>query len=233
MTGAEWPMEIRQGRSNVGVVLIHDITGLDKTNLSFADKLAEEGFWCAAVDLFRGERPADLQSAMAVRQKIQPTDIREGLRAGFDRLRKEMGPQAKIGSMGFCMGGGAALEGACHVPFDFCVDYYGLIANADDVKGLHGPVLLILASEDDRVNSWAFGQFLPKMDEHRKRLHVELYPAVVHPFHRPDWIQSPFSGAKSYDAPTADDAWKRSMAFIRESTAMATPGSRAAYVATG
>jgi carboxymethylenebutenolidase len=215
----DWPIEVRKGRTSTGVVFVHDITGLDKTNLYFADKLASEGFWCAAVDLFRGERPADVAGGMALRQKLTPPDLREALRAGYDRLRQEMGPAARIGSMGFCMGGGAALEGACHVPFDFCVDYYGTIANVEDVKGLKGPLLLILASEDDRVNPWAYGQLLPKLDEARKRVRVELYPAVIHPFHRPDWITAPFPGGpRSYDEAAANDAWRRATAFIAEAT---------------
>jgi dienelactone hydrolase len=82
-------------------------------------------------------------------------------------------------------------------------------------------VLLILASEDDRINPWAYGQLLPKLDEHRKRAEVQLYPAVVHPFHRPDWITSPFSGVKSYDPAAAADAWSRAVRFIRENGAKA------------
>jgi carboxymethylenebutenolidase len=214
---SDWPVEVRRGRTDLGVVLVHDITGLDKTNLLFADQLAAEGFWVAAVDLFRGQRPKDLQEGLALRQALQPQDLRAALKAGLDRLRRDAGPRVRIGSMGFCMGGGAALEGACHADFAFCVDYYGMMANADDVKGLQGPLLLILASEDERTNPWAYNQLLPKLDEHRKRVTVQLYPSVIHPFHRPDWVQAPFPGApRSYDEPTARDAWARAVAFIRE-----------------
>ena len=213
---SDFPITLRKGTGKLGVVFFHDITGLDPVNLAFADKLAQEGIWVAAVDLFRGHLVKDVQEGMALRQKLTPDELTNAARFGLARLQKEMGAGAVIGTMGFCMGGGVALHGACHAEFAFVVDYYGMIANVDDVAALRGPVLLILASEDDRINPWAYGQLLPKMDEHRKRLHVELYPAVAHPFHRPDWIVTPFSGAKSYDEKAAGDAWARAVAFIRE-----------------
>ncbi len=211
----DWPLVVKKGRTNVGVVLVHDITGLDPVNLSFADKLQQEGFWVAAVDMFRGHKAKDLQEGMALRQKLTGEDLTSAMRFARERLQREMPAGSVVGSMGFCMGGGVALHGACHGDFAFCVDYYGMIADVEDVKDLKGPLLLVLASEDDRINPWAYSQLLPKLDEHRKRVHVELYPAVTHPFHRPDWITSPFSGAKSYDPAAADDAWARSVAFIR------------------
>ena len=213
---SDWPVTIRKGTGKLGVVMIHDISGLDAVNLSFADKLAAEGFWVAAVDIFRGHQLKTLDEGMAVRQKLTNDDLTSATKAGIDALRHAMGPGAIVGSLGFCMGGGVALHGASVHGLAFCVDWYGTSPNADDVKGLGGPVLLILASEDARVNGWAFTQLLPKMAEHKKRVQVQLYPAVVHPFHRPDWIKSPWTGAPAYDRNASDDAWRRIFAFIRE-----------------
>jgi carboxymethylenebutenolidase len=218
MAGTDWPVHLWRGSTGTGVVLVHDITGLDATNRSFAERLAAEGFWVAAVDLFRGRTAASLQEGMALRQGLAPSDLRAALQAGHDRLRAEA-PGVAIGCMGFCMGGGAALEGACAVPFAFCVDWYGMVQDADVVRGLAGPLLLILASEDDRINPWAYSQLLPRLDDHRKRVEVHLYPAVAHPFHRPDWEVSPFpGGGRSYDRAAAEDAWARALRFIRENS---------------
>src|SRR5437764_1063429 len=165
---SDWPVVVKKGTGKLGVVLVHDITGLDPVNLSFADKLAAEGFWCAAVDVFRGHVVKDLQEGMAMRQKLTPDELTSAVGAGVAALRREMGAGAVVGSIGICMGGGIALHGACHHGLAFCVDYYGMIQNVDDVKDLKGPLLLILASEDDRINPWAYSQLLPKLDEHRK-----------------------------------------------------------------
>jgi carboxymethylenebutenolidase len=201
------PVLLLRGAGSVGVVLVHDITGLDAFNRSMAERLHREGFWVAAVDLFGGKTAPNLEEGMKLRAGLTKEHMVAALRAGFDRLRAEMGPAAVIGAMGFCMGGGAALQGACAVPFAFCVDYYGRIESAADVAGLHGPLLLILGSEDDRLNPWAYGELLPKLDEHKKRVRVELYPGVAHAFHREGW--------PPYHAASAKDAWGRAVAFIR------------------
>lgn len=212
----EWPVLLKRGSGNVGVVLVHDISGLDETNLMFGDMLQKEGFHVAHVDMFRGKRPPTLEDGFAMRQALKPADLTAAMRHAHAQLKAAMGGRGVIGAMGFCMGGGVALHGACHEDYAFCVDYYGRCPDAEDVRNLKGPVLLILASEDENVNSWAFGTLLPKIAEHRKRIQVQLYPAVVHPFHRPDWVRSPWGGMKAYDEAAATDAWRRAVAFIRE-----------------
>jgi dienelactone hydrolase len=68
----------------------------------------------------------------------------------LELVRKEAGVK-KIGAMGFCMGGSFALQSSCDLGLDFCVDHYGMIENEQDASKLAGPVLMILASEDERV----------------------------------------------------------------------------------
>jgi carboxymethylenebutenolidase len=207
--------EILRGTKRVGVALVHDITGFDAMNRTFAKRLQEAGFWVAPVDLFGGRTASSLQEGMDLRRAVSNDDIRAALRRAHDDLRTALGAGARIGAMGFCMGGGAALLGACIAPFDFCVDYYGMMEDADAVRNLKGPLLLVLASEDDRINPWAYAQLLPKLDEHRKRVELHVYPAVIHPFHRSDWVTAPFPGApRSYDEAAATDSWRRTMAFI-------------------
>jgi carboxymethylenebutenolidase len=199
---------VLRGTHSIGIVMVHDITGLDEANLGLARRLNQEGFWVAPVDLFGGKTAKGLEEGMKLRAQLTREQTVEGLRSGFDRLRKAMGAGARIGALGFCMGGGAALQGACVVPFAFCVDYYGRIDQAEEVKGLAGPLLFIAASEDARLNPWLFGELLPKLGEHRKRVQVQLYPGVGHAFHREGW--------PPYDAEAAEDAWKRMVAFARE-----------------
>jgi len=198
---------ILPGREPVGVVLVHDITGLDAFNLEMARRLNAEGLWVASVDLFGGRTAPNLEEGMKLRAGLTNQHIVDTLGAARGQLQAAMGGKGRIGSMGFCMGGGAALQAACRLPFAFCVDYYGRIDQAGDVAGLSGPVLLLLASEDDRINGWAWGELLPRLDEHRKRAQVELYPGVAHAFHREGW--------PAHDPKAAKDAWAKAIAFCR------------------
>lgn len=110
--------------------------------------------------------------------------------------------------MGFCVEGGFALIGACNLDFDFCIDYYGMTQDADDIARLNGPVLLILAGEDERINPCAYQTFLPAAMKYQKRVDLHLYPKAKHAFHRPNWEGSNPEAAK--------DAWSKTLQFLSQ-----------------
>jgi carboxymethylenebutenolidase len=204
--------EVFGQKGSVGVVVVHEIFGRDDYVRSVGRDLAAAGFPAAVVDLHGGAYAKDIDEAFALRAKLTEHDVLEKLDEGRDAVARRLVPRARVGTLGFCMGGGYALLGACKRRFDFAVDYYGRIERAEDVEGLRGPVLCLLASEDERITPWAFAELLPAAMRARKRVTVELYPGVRHGFHRP--------GRELHDAPAAADAWRRTLAFLEEVRAM-------------
>jgi carboxymethylenebutenolidase len=204
----EWDFRLHAGTSKVGVVLVHEIFGFDEYVDSVAEQLSQEGYWAAAVDLFRGKYASSLEEGFKLRAALKETDLLDALRSGLDLLRGKIGEGARVGSMGFCMGGSVALLGACSLDFQFCVDYYGLIEDAEKVAGLKGPLVLMLASEDERVTPWAFEHLLPAATKHKKRVDVHLYPNARHAFHRPNW--------EGHNAEAAKDAWEKTLLFLSQ-----------------
>jgi len=202
-----WDFYLAKADSRVGLALVHEILGYDAYIESVADRLAEAGFSAAAIDLFRGKKATNVEEGRAIRNRISNEQLADGLSKGAELLRKEAGA-ATIGSMGFCMGGGVALQGACDLGLGFCVDYYGSIQDEGSISKLKGPVLLVLASEDERVTPWAFQKLLPAAMKYKKRIEVQLYPNVRHAFHRPGW--------EGYNPGAAGDAWAKTTRFISE-----------------
>ncbi len=202
----QWSFETFLGTSKVGVVLVHEIFGLDDYARSVGKQLSQSGFSVAVVDLYKGRYAKTMEEAREIRSALKREDILDAFANGVKLLRGKLGGEARLGSMGFCMGGGFALLGASNLGLDFCVDYYGMMENSDDVKGVKGPVLLILASEDPRITPWAFQSFLPAAATHKKRVDVQLYPNVGHAFHRPGW--------QGHNEDAARDAWKRTVEFL-------------------
>jgi carboxymethylenebutenolidase len=192
----------------LGVVLVHDIFGPGPYLRSVAEALAAAGVASATVDLFGGTLPATVEEGRAVASTLTDAAVLDALEEARTAVSARLSGPARVGTLGFCMGGGYALLGACHRPFDFAVNFYGRIARADDVEGLRGPVLVILGSEDERITPWAIGELLPAANRAKKRVSVELYPGVRHAFHRP--------GGPNYDPRAASDAWRRTMAFLAE-----------------
>ena len=208
MRSGDWEFGVARGSSNVGVVLVHEIFGFDSYIESVADNLAKASFWGAAVDLYRGKLAKTLDEGFSLRSSLKEPEILDALQSGLRLLKGQMPAGSKVGSMGFCMGGGIALLGACSLDLDFCIDYYGLIEDADRVKGVKGPIQLVLASEDERITPWAYQMLLPAATKYKKRVDVHLYPNVRHAFHRPNW--------EGHNAEAAKDAWDKTVNFLSQ-----------------
>jgi carboxymethylenebutenolidase len=194
----------------VGVVLVHEIFGFDEYISSVAARLSRRGVSVAAVDLYRGKHASTLEEGLKFRSALKEEEVLDSLSSGLDLLKERTGDDMKVGSMGFCMGGGLALMGACNLSMAFCVDYYGMIENVEQVRNIKGPLQLILASEDERVTPWAYQKFLPAATKYKKRVDVHLYPNAQHAFHRPNW--------EGHNAEAAKDAWDKTVNFLSQFT---------------
>ena len=192
----------------MGVVLVHEIFGFDDYIDSVAARLSKIGAWVAAVDLYRGKYASSLEEGFRFRFALKEEEVLDVLGSGLNLLRERAGSDVKVGSMGFCMGGGLALLGACSLNMAFCVDYYGMIENVEQIKDVNGPIQLILASEDERVTPWAFQQLLPAAKKYKKRVEMHLYPNTQHAFHRPNW--------EGHNAEAAKDAWEKTVSFLSQ-----------------
>jgi carboxymethylenebutenolidase len=202
-----WNYIVFKGRLPLGIILVHEIKGIDEYALSVGKRLSDEGYWVILPDLFRGTAASSLEEGKKIRDALTRTEVLDAMSRGREILKERIGGH-RIGTMGFCMGGGFALLGACALEIDFCVDYYGMVEDENDIVGLIGPVQLILGSEDKHVTPWALASMMPAMVEHRKRLDVHLYPNAGHAFHRPDW--------PGHEPIAAKDAWNKTLLFLRE-----------------
>jgi len=197
-----------EGSSDVGVVLIHEIFGLTSYEMGVAASLAGEGYWTILPDLYGGKTASSLEEGYRLRAMLKPSDVVEMLKDAYRMLRVEMVGGARIGLMGFCMGGGFALLGGCSMECSFIIDYYGMMEDVEKVRELHGPLQLILASEDQRVTPWAYQHLIPALVRYRKRTDIHIYPDTQHAFHRPNW--------PGHSPEAARDAWSKTLAFLSQ-----------------
>ena len=215
MVGSKVAPELTGAGGPLGVVLVHDIYGRGPYMRSVAESLLASGVPSATVDLFGGEVPAGREEGIQLAGTLTEEGVLGALEEARAALAARLTGPARVGALGFCMGGGYALLGGCRLPFDFTVDYYGRIERVEDATGLRGPVLLILGSEDERITPWALEQFVPAAHRAKKRVSVELFPGVRHAFHRPGW--------EGHDSAAAAEAWRRTLAFLSELRDLKSP----------
>jgi carboxymethylenebutenolidase len=116
----------------------------------------------------------------------------------------------KLGAVGFCMGGQLALFAATLNPaIGATVNFYGIHPNVKpDYSKLGGPVLGLFAERDSFVTPETARQVDADIKKAGKQSDIHIYPNVDHAFFNDE-------NAGAYNKPTAEDAWRRTLAFFR------------------
>jgi carboxymethylenebutenolidase len=120
------------------------------------------------------------------------------------------GKNAKIGTVGWCFGGGQSLQASLALGKQAaaCVMYYGMPEeNVDKLKTLHCDVLNIWPTNDQWINKSVMDKFEANMNAAGKKLTIKSYDAD-HAFANP-------SNPK-YNKEFASDAYSHTIAFFKE-----------------
>ncbi len=114
---------------------------------------------------------------------------------------------AKIGSLGFCFGGGMSAKLACTGKTQACVVFYG--QNPDPielVEKMNCPFLGNYGGEDAGLNA-TLDQLVAAMVKHKKDFEMKIYPGAPHAFFNE-------TNPATYRDSAAKEAWERSLRFL-------------------
>ena len=190
------------------VMLIHEWWGLNDQIKAIAAELAGQGFVALAVDLYGGKSGDGPEAAQALMQAVDPEAATDTLVSWLGWLKTHEKATGKVAVIGWCFGGGWALNASIAEPVDATVVYYGRVEKpADQLARLQGPVLGHFATRDEFINEAMVESFEKAMAEAGKPLTVYWYDAD-HAFANP-------SGGR-YDQADAALAWSRTLSFLRE-----------------
>jgi len=193
------------------VIVIHEIWGLVDHIKEVASRLAHEGYVALAVDLFDGKTVSKLEEGRNLREKLTQEKIFSDINGGFNYLRTlECVNPGRIGSMGFCMGGGLSLLLACHnKELAAAVVFYGRNPSPIDlVKNIQCPILGNYAGADRGITESDIDLLKQTLTRHGKVFDFKVYPNAPHAF---------FNDTKeSYRPDAAKDAWERTLKFLNK-----------------
>jgi carboxymethylenebutenolidase len=191
------------------LVVIHEWWGLNTQIKGMAEKLAREGYVALAVDLYRGRVTADPMEAHEIMRGVPEDRAIRDLKAAVAYLRGRPDVRGdRIGSIGWCMGGGYSLTLAIHQSdLAACVIYYGRLATDKNLLDQIGaPVLGFFGEEDRGIPPSAVRAFDRTMKTLDKETQMHIYPGAGHAFANP--------GRPSYRKAAAADAWNQTVAFF-------------------
>ena len=193
-----------------GIVVIQEWWGLVPHIEHVADRFAEAGFAALAPDLYHGQRATSADQAGKLMMALRIDEAARDIAAAAEHLLKQPGTAgAKVGTVGFCMGGAPSLYAASHNPkVGACVVFYGGHPNVKpDLASLEAPVLGIYAGQDTFVTPEVVMELDRQLTALGKRHEFHTYAKAQHAFFNDD-------RSEVYDAAAAADAWTKTLAFL-------------------
>ncbi len=138
------------------VVVIHENRGLNPYIEDVARRLAVEGYVAFAPDaLFPlGGYPGDEEKAVAMFTKLDRAKRIEDLVAAVPYVKSRPECNGKVGTVGFCFGGGISNVIATRFPdLAAAVPYYGPQPKAEDAAKIKAPLVLHYAEQDAGIDA--------------------------------------------------------------------------------
>ena len=160
-----------------------------------------------ALDMYDGKLATDRENAGKYMQDFKQE-------RGDAIVRGAMtfaGPKAKVGTVGWCFGGGQSLLAALTAgkQGQACVMYYGMpIEKVDFLKTLNCDVLNIWPTQDQWINKAMMDKFEANMKAAGKSLTIKAYDAN-HGF------ANPSNPMGNYNEAAATDAYKNTIEFFK------------------
>ncbi len=193
-----------------GVLVIQEWWGLVGHIKKLCDRFAAAGFSALAPDMYHGQIASEPDGAGKLFMALNIAQAEKDLRGAATYLLARSST-AKIGAVGFCMGGQLALFAATLNPsVGACVNFYGIHPNVKpDYAKLSGPVLGLFAEKDGFVNPDVARGVDAAIKKAGKQSEIHIYPGVDHAFFNDE-------RADVYDKAAAEDAWKRTLEFFRK-----------------
>jgi len=193
-----------------GVLVIQEWWGLVGHITKVCDRFAAEGFTALAPDLYHGKTANEPDAAGKLFMALNIAQADRDLRGAAKYLAGHSST-AKLGVVGFCMGGQLALFAATLNPsIAATVNFYGVHPNVKpDYAKLSGPVLGLFAEKDSFVTPKVAKDLDKAIRAAGKTSEIHVYPGVDHAF---------FNDERKdvYNKAAADDAWRRTLAFFRQ-----------------
>jgi carboxymethylenebutenolidase len=192
------------------LIVIHEWWGLNDWIKQQAAGYAAKGYVTLAVDLYRGKVAATPDLAHELSRGLPQDQGVRDLTAALAYLqgRKDV-KRNRIGAVGWCMGGGYALQLAIAAPAlrAVAINYGSLATDKSALAQIRAAVLGNFGGQDQGIPPAAVHAFEAAMQSLGKPVDAKIYPLAGHAFENPN-------NAGGYRAQDAADALARVDRFL-------------------
>jgi len=198
------------GGKHPAIIVIHEWWGLNDWVKQQGQRYAGQGYVALAVDLYRGKTGATPDEAHILMRGLPDDRGLRDLEAAFAYLASRPDVNAKkIGSIGWCMGGGWSIKLAEDQPklAAFVVNYGSLPTDPAIIGKIQAPMLGNFGAEDKGIPPESVKAFESAMRSAGKNANIKIYDGAGHAFQNPN-------NKDGYRPGATADADKRIDAFL-------------------
>ena len=171
------------------LVVIHEWWGLNDWIKQEAAGFASKGYVALAVDLYRGKVATDPETAHELSRGLPQDQGVQDLVAAVNFLqhRKDV-DRNRIGAVGWCMGGGYAMQLAIAEPAlkAVAINYGALATDKTALRKIHAAILGNFGGQDKGIPPDAVHAFEAAMQSLGKPVDAKIYPDAGHAFENPN-----------------------------------------------
>lgn len=205
-----------------GILVIHQWMGVTDNERRRAELLAGLGYVALAADVYgKGVRPADRGAAAAEAGKYYADRalLRTRLLAALEALKRQPTVDAaRLAAIGYCFGGGGALELArAGAPLLGAVSFHGSLGtpNPADAQAIRAKLLVCHGAADPYVKPEEVQAFIAEMEAAKVDYQLVIYAGAVHGFTQRAAGDDPATGV-AYAAAADQRSWLQLQAFFAE-----------------
>jgi len=194
------------------LVVIHEWWGLNDWVKEQASRLADQGYVALAIDVYRGKVATTPEEAHEIMRGVPEDRAGRDLLAATSYLSAQSNVDPKrIGSIGWCMGGGYSLNLAVNDPkLKVAVINYGHLASDDaTLKKINAAILGIFGGQDKGIPVADVKKFESQLKALGKTVEIHVFPDAGHAFQNPN-------NKQGYRADDAAAAWKITTDFLAQ-----------------
>ena len=210
------------GGKRAAIIVIHEWWGQNEWARARARSFADKGYVALAVDLYRGQSTDDADTAHQLSRGLPEDRAQRDLLAAFAYLagRADVDP-ARIGVVGWCMGGGQALELAMVEPrLAAVVIYYGRLAtDPARIAKIKAPLLGNFGAADKGISAESVKAFVEAAKQAGVRTDVKIFAGAGHAF-------ASSTRPEVFKADAAREADARTDAFFTRELGAKPPGRK-------
>jgi carboxymethylenebutenolidase len=195
-----------------GIVVLQEWWGVDEHVREVCDRFAGEGFLALAPDLYHGETTDQPDEAQQKMMAMNMDEAEKEMRGAVEYLLKHPKSNGKVGSVGFCLGGGLSVWAASANPKVGAVVsfYYVLPHGKPDFSRINAPVLGHFGTNDDYISVEDAKALEQELQAAGVETAFEFYEGAGHAFF------GPHNRIGTYDDEHARTAWQRTIDFFKK-----------------